>query len=100
MAMLPEGRRISAASSLKILLRRRRTAGDTPVQVRHEESIERLSKLFPRLKERVWQKGGINSGEQQNACGAGKGPDERDPELITMMSELSWTDWAFSSGGI
>jgi len=52
-----------------------------------ESSIERAFKLFPRLKERAWQKGGTLSGGEQQMLALARAMMS-DPELI-MMDEPS-----------
>ena len=84
-ALCPEGRRIfphlTVIENLKLGgYTRKDKAG-------FEESLERAYKLFPRLKERTWQKGGTLSGGEQQMLALAR-VMMSDPELI-MMDEPS-----------
>ncbi len=84
-ALCPEGRRIfphlTVIENLKLGgYTRKDKAG-------FEESLERAYKLFPRLKERTWQKGGTLSGGEQQMLALARAMMS-DPELI-MMDEPS-----------
>ena len=84
-ALCPEGRRIfpqlTVLENLKLGGYSRKDKSGL------EESIERAFKLFPRLKERVWQKGGTLSGGEQQMLALARALMS-DPELI-MMDEPS-----------
>lgn len=84
-ALCPEGRRIfpqlTVLENLKLggYVRKDKSA--------LENSIERAFGLFPRLKERAWQKGGTLSGGEQQMLALARAMMS-DPELI-MMDEPS-----------
>jgi len=84
-ALCPEGRRIfpqlTVLENLKLGGYSRKDKSGL------EESIERGFKLFPRLKERAWQKGGTLSGGEQQMLALARALMS-DPELI-MMDEPS-----------
>ena len=84
-ALCPEGRRIfpqlTVLENLKLGGYSRKDKSGL------EESIERAFKLFPRLKERAWQKGGTLSGGEQQMLALARALMS-DPELI-MMDEPS-----------
>ena len=84
-ALCPEGRRIfpqlTVLENLKLGGYSRKDKSGL------EESIERAFNLFPRLKERVWQKGGTLSGGEQQMLALARALMS-DPELI-MMDEPS-----------
>lgn len=84
-ALCPEGRRIfpqlTVLENLKLGGYSRKDKSGL------EESIERSFKLFPRLKERVWQKGGTLSGGEQQMLALARALMS-DPQLI-MMDEPS-----------
>ncbi|MGD9666426.1 MAG: ABC transporter ATP-binding protein [Synergistaceae bacterium] len=84
-ALCPEGRRIfpqlTVLENLKLGGYSRKDKSGL------EESIERAFKLFPRLKERVWQKGGTLSGGEQQMLALARALMS-DPQLI-MMDEPS-----------
>ncbi|HAJ94185.1 MAG TPA: ABC transporter ATP-binding protein [Synergistaceae bacterium] len=84
-ALCPEGRRIfpqlTVLENLKLGGYSRKDKSGL------EESIERAFTLFPRLKERAWQKGGTLSGGEQQMLALARALMS-DPELI-MMDEPS-----------
>ncbi len=84
-ALCPEGRRIfpqlTVLENLKLGGYSRKDKSGL------EDSIERAFRLFPRLKERVWQKGGTLSGGEQQMLALARAMMS-DPELI-MMDEPS-----------
>ncbi|MDD4160076.1 MAG: ABC transporter ATP-binding protein [Synergistaceae bacterium] len=84
-ALCPEGRRIFP--HLTILENLKLGGYSRKDKSGLEESIERAFKLFPRLKERAWQKGGTLSGGEQQMLALARALMS-DPELI-MMDEPS-----------
>ena len=84
-ALCPEGRRIFPQLTV---LENLKLGGYTRKDKEGlENSMERAFKLFPRLKERVWQKGGILSGGEQQMLALARALMS-DPQLI-MMDEPS-----------
>ncbi|MDL2297859.1 ABC transporter ATP-binding protein [Synergistaceae bacterium OttesenSCG-928-D05] len=84
-ALCPEGRRIFP--QLTVLENLKLGAYIRSDKNAVEESIERAFKLFPRLKERSWQKGGTLSGGEQQMLALARALMS-DPELL-MMDEPS-----------
>ena len=84
-ALCPEGRRIFP--QLTVLENLKLGGYTRKDKVGFEESLERAYKLFPRLKERTWQKGGTLSGGEQQMLALARAMMS-DPELI-MMDEPS-----------
>ncbi|MBP8633320.1 MAG: ABC transporter ATP-binding protein [Synergistaceae bacterium] len=84
-ALCPEGRRIFP--QLTVLENLKLGGYSRKDKAGLESSIERAFKLFPRLKERAWQKGGTLSGGEQQMLALARAMMS-DPELI-MMDEPS-----------
>ena len=84
-ALCPEGRRIFP--QLTVLENLKLGGYTRKDKAGFEESLERAYKLFPRLKERTWQKGGTLSGGEQQMLALARAMMS-DPELI-MMDEPS-----------
>lgn len=84
-ALCPEGRRIFP--QLTVLENLRLGAYSRKDKSGVEYSTERAFRLFPRLKERTWQKGGTLSGGEQQMLALARAMMS-DPELI-MMDEPS-----------
>ena len=84
-ALCPEGRRIFP--QLTVLENLKLGGYSRKDKACLESSIERAFKLFPRLKERAWQKGGTLSGGEQQMLALARAMMS-DPELI-MMDEPS-----------
>jgi branched-chain amino acid transport system ATP-binding protein len=83
--MSPEGRRIFPHLTVREnLLLGAYSRNDTNAI---QEDMEWIFKLFPRMKERIWQKGGTLSGGEQQMLALGRALMSR-PELI-MMDEPS-----------
>jgi branched-chain amino acid transport system ATP-binding protein len=70
-AMVPEGRRIFANLSVQENLLMGAYGRKDGEEVR--QSLERVFQLFPRLKERITQKGGTLSGGEQQMLALGRG---------------------------
>ncbi len=84
-ALCPEGRRIFP--QLTVLENLKLGGYSRKDNLGIEASLERAFSLFPRLKERVWQKGGTLSGGEQQMLALARAMMS-DPELI-MMDEPS-----------
>lgn len=84
-ALCPEGRRIFP--HLTVLENLKLGGYSCRDKAEEEAGIERAFGLFPRLKERSWQKGGTLSGGEQQMLAVGRALMS-DPELI-MMDEPS-----------
>lgn len=84
-ALSPEGRRI--LPHLTVIENLRLGAYARNDKERIEDDIEYVYKLFPRLKERSWQKGGTLSGGEQQMLAVGRALMSR-PDLI-MLDEPS-----------
>ena len=84
-AMVPEGRRIFANLSVGENLLMGAYGLEEGEKVRR--SLERVFQLFPRLKERIKQKGGTLSGGEQQMLALGRGLMSR-PQLL-MLDEPS-----------
>lgn len=83
--MVPEGRRVFVDLTVNENL----TMGAYAVKDRkiYEEDRERVFELFPRLKERIWQRAGTLSGGEQQMLAVGRALMSR-PKLL-MMDEPS-----------
>jgi len=84
-AMVPEGRRIFPQLSVEENLKLGAYARTDAANIRSD--MDWVFVLFPRLRERVWQKGGTLSGGEQQMLALGRALMSR-PELI-MMDEPS-----------
>ncbi len=84
-AMVPEGRRIFPHLTVRENLDLGAYSRNDKEAV--QEDLEWVFELFPRLKERLWQKGGTLSGGEQQMLALGRALMSR-PELI-MMDEPS-----------
>ncbi|WP_286934815.1 MULTISPECIES: ABC transporter ATP-binding protein [Aminobacterium] len=84
-AMSPEGRRILPQLTVEENLLLGAYIRDDKDGIR--EDIEHVYSLFPRLKERAWQKGGTLSGGEQQMLAVGRALMSR-PDLV-MMDEPS-----------
>lgn len=84
-ALSPEGRRI--LPHLTVLENLRLGAYTRSDKERIEDDIEYVYGLFPRLKERSWQKGGTLSGGEQQMLAVGRALMSR-PDLV-MLDEPS-----------
>lgn len=80
-AIVPEGRRLFAALTVRDNLDL--GAYDKAVRDRHEESLERVHSLFPRLAERKGQLAGSLSGGEQQMLAIGRALMAR-PRLLLM----------------
>jgi len=84
-AMVPEGRRIFPQLSVEENLKLGAYARTDAANIRSD--MDWVFELFPRLRERAWQKGGTLSGGEQQMLALGRALMSR-PELI-MMDEPS-----------
>lgn len=84
-ALSPEGRRI--LPHLTVIENLRLGAYSRDDKERIEDDIEYVYNLFPRLKERSWQKGGTLSGGEQQMLAVGRALMSR-PDLL-MLDEPS-----------
>jgi branched-chain amino acid transport system ATP-binding protein len=84
-AMVPEGRRIFPQLSVEENLKLGAYARTDAAEIRAD--MDWVFELFPRLRERAWQKGGTLSGGEQQMLALGRALMSR-PELI-MMDEPS-----------
>jgi branched-chain amino acid transport system ATP-binding protein len=84
-AMVPEGRRIFPQLSVEENLKLGAYARTDAAGIRSD--MDWVFELFPRLRERAWQKGGTLSGGEQQMLALGRALMSR-PELI-MMDEPS-----------
>lgn len=84
-ALSPEGRRI--LPHLTVLENLRLGAYSRNDKERIKDDIEYVYRLFPRLKERSWQKGGTLSGGEQQMLAVGRALMSR-PDLV-MLDEPS-----------
>jgi len=81
-AQSPEGRRIFPRMSVAENLQMGADATDTP-EAEREGSLERVFSLFPRLKERMTQRGGTLSGGEQQMLAIGRALMSR-PRLLLL----------------
>ncbi len=86
-AQSPEGRRIFPRMSVAENLRMGADAAVACTEAEHDETLERVFALFPRLKERVAQSGGTLSGGEQQMLAIGRALMSR-PRLL-MLDEPS-----------
>ena len=71
-AQAPEGRRIFPRMSVAENLRMGADAATESTETERNESLERVLTLFPRLKERLTQRGGTLSGGEQQMLAIGR----------------------------
>ena len=86
-AQSPEGRRIFPRMTVAENLRMGADAAIESTEAEHSASLERVFALFPRLKERIAQRGGTLSGGEQQMLAIGRALMSR-PRLL-MLDEPS-----------